>query len=65
MSSERDGEFWTMGDLAKRGEVVPATARSWVDRGLVPCVRTPNGVRLVRREDGERLLRERAKAARS
>ena len=60
MAPTQQEEWWTAGDLAKAGDVVPPTARRWIDTGLVPGVRTKLGVRLVRRADAESFLRRRA-----
>ena len=56
-------EYLTTGDLAKLSGVVPATVRCWIDRGIVPHVRTELGVRLVKRADAQTFLKKRAAEA--
>ena len=51
-----------MGDILKLGEVAhwvgvsPSTVRNWVDRGFLPCHRTPAGHRLFYKRDVKKLL---------
>ena len=46
---------------ASRLRVSPPTVHSLVDRGLLPCRRTENGVRIFLIEDVEKLAMSRAK----
>lgn len=51
--------------LAENGQhVVPATVRSWIDSGQLRATRSFRGVRLIRRIDLERFMRQRAEQMR-
>lgn len=50
------GILLTVSDAARLAEVSSATIRLWVDRGKLPCVKTPRGVRLIRLADLEDFL---------
>jgi hypothetical protein len=49
-------DFLLAADVAKRLGKTPATIRWYADRGLLPSIRTMNGVRLFTLEDVEALL---------
>lgn len=52
-------EVLLSGDVAREGDVTPATARVWADKGLLPVSRTISGRRLYRRDDVDRFLEQR------
>ena len=61
-------DFLLAADVAKRLGKAPATIRWYADRGLLPSIRTMNGVRLFTFEDVEvlaRKLESKGKRARS
>lgn len=48
-------------EVARIFEVTPETIRMWERIGTLPAMKTARGVRLFRREDVDRVLRERQK----
>ncbi len=55
-------EYMTVGVAARRLGVSEPTVRNWSRVGRLPALRTSFGYRLFRREDVDRLAREREKA---
>ena len=53
-------QLLTVGDVARELDVAPETIRLWERLGKLPAQRTTSGIRLFRREDVDRLARERA-----
>ena len=49
----------TKSDVARRAGVTPAAVRVWAETGQLPVIKTESGVRLFRREDVTRFLRQR------
>lgn len=52
-------QFLTVGDVARRLDVAAETVRLWERLGKLQAERTASGMRLFRREDVERVARER------
>ena len=55
-----DEEFLTTLDASRIFKKSPETVRLWEKQGKLPAIRTPGGQRLFKRDDVERLARERA-----
>jgi Helix-turn-helix domain len=59
-----DAELLTPSDVSKMGGIVPSTVRYWATTKQLAVIRTAGGIRLFRRQDVIRFLRERAEARR-
>ena len=53
-------ELLTTAPTAREFDVSPQAVIQWEKRGILPAIKTASGQRLFRREDIERLKRERA-----
>lgn len=56
-------DILTTSEAARLLEVSAETVRLWTDAGKLPCDRTDSGLRLIRREDAERIRAERRELA--
>jgi DNA-binding transcriptional MerR regulator len=65
--SQSDDDLLTVCDVARLPErpVTTETVRSWANRGLLPSVRTPGGVRLFRRADAVHFVQRRSIAGKA
>jgi excisionase family DNA binding protein len=53
-------ELFQASDIAKEhGDITPAAVRAAADRGEIPAIRTPRGVRLFTREAVDAFLEQR------
>jgi excisionase family DNA binding protein len=59
MVENKPASLMTKGEVARVAGVTPVTIRAWADAGLLPVERTSSGIRLFRRDDVLRFLRER------
>ena len=55
-----EAPFFTTSDAARLCHVAGGTILLWANTGKLPAKRTANGMRLFRRADLERVMRERA-----
>jgi excisionase family DNA binding protein len=60
-----DNQFLTTAPAARELNVSAQTVIVWERRGVLPAIKTANGIRLFRRADVERLKRERAEKQRA
>jgi DNA-binding transcriptional MerR regulator len=65
MQSTDEDEFLMTTHAARELEVAPQTIILWNNQGKLSAIRTANGVRLYKRQDIERLKRERAERKRA
>ncbi len=61
---EKQSELFTTSSAARMLEASAGSVRLWADAGLLPVVRTTDGVRLFKREDLEAFKRARKKRRR-
>ncbi len=61
---EKQCELFTASSAARILEASAASVRGWADAGLLPVIRTMEGVRLFKREDLEVFKRARKKLRR-